>query len=91
MFAPETQIAFNMKKGSVPVRLDVDVSGMDVCAQKGMAALRNPARQIGSVNFLVTPDLLGALDDVITEFWNTPTMAADTFVQNFVAAIQTAG
>jgi glucose/mannose transport system substrate-binding protein len=91
MFAPETQIAFNMKKGSVPVRLDVDVSGMDVCAQKGMAALQDPARQIGSVNFLVTPDLLGALDDVITEFWNTPTMAADTFVQNFVAAIQTAG
>jgi glucose/mannose transport system substrate-binding protein len=56
-----------------------------------MAALQDPARQIGSVNFLVTPDLLGALDDVITEFWNTPTMAADTFVQNFVAAIQTAG
>ena len=31
---PETQIAFNKKKGSIPVRLDVDVSSMDVCAQK---------------------------------------------------------
>ena len=46
MMAPETQIEFNKKKGSVPVRLDVDVSSMDVCAQKGMAALQDPARQI---------------------------------------------
>ena len=34
MLDPETQIAFNTKKGSVPVRLDVDVSGMDACAQR---------------------------------------------------------
>ncbi len=40
MFAPATQIAFNMKKGSVPVRLDVDVSGMDMCAQMGMKRSR---------------------------------------------------
>ena len=40
MLTPETQIAFNTKKGSVPVRLDVDVSGMDACAQKGAAALQ---------------------------------------------------
>ena len=26
MLDPETQIAFNTKKGSIPVRLDVDVS-----------------------------------------------------------------
>ena len=45
MMAPETQIEFNKKKGSVPVRLDVDVSSMDVCAQKGMAALQDPARR----------------------------------------------
>src|SRR5919106_549039 len=48
MLAPQTQIDFNMKKGSVPVRLDVDVSSMDVCAQKGMAALQDETRQIPS-------------------------------------------
>jgi glucose/mannose transport system substrate-binding protein len=91
MFAPETQIAFNMNKGSVPVRLDLDVSGMDVCAQKGMALLADPAKQIPSINFLASSDLRGALDDVITEFWNTPSMGTDTFVDNFVSAIETAG
>ena len=36
MLEPETQIAFTQKKGSIPVRLDVDVSSLDVCAQKAV-------------------------------------------------------
>jgi len=90
MLAPETQIAFNMKKGSVPVRLDVDVSEMDLCAQKGMAALQDPKRQIPSDNWLATPDLNGALEDVITQYWNTPSMEVDTFVENYASAIEAA-
>ena len=90
MLAPATQIEFNKKKGSVPVRLDVDVSSMDVCAQKGMAALQDPARQIPSDSFLTTPDMYGALQDVITEFWNTPSMDVDTFVENYAAAMEAA-
>jgi glucose/mannose transport system substrate-binding protein len=88
MLAPQTQIDFNAKKGSVPVRLDVDVSSMDVCAQKGMAALQDPARQIPSDNFLTTPDMYGALQDVITEYWNTPSMDVDTFVENYASAME---
>lgn len=91
MLAPDTQLAFNSKKGSVPVRLDVDVSGMDACAQKGMAELRDPAKQIPSTNFLASPDLIGATEDVITQYWNTPSMTADAFVEKFVGAMQAAG
>jgi glucose/mannose transport system substrate-binding protein len=90
MFAPATQIAFNMKKGSVPVRLDVDASSMDVCAQKGMAELRDPAKQIPSDNFLSTPDLVGAVQDVITQYWHNPSMEVDTFVDNYASAVETA-
>jgi glucose/mannose transport system substrate-binding protein len=91
MFAPQTQIEFNMKKGSVPVRLDVDVSDMDVCAQKGMAALRDPAQQIPSDNFLSTPDLVGAVQDAVTQFWHTPSMKVETFIENYAGAVETAG
>ncbi len=91
MFAPETQIEFNMKKGSVPVRLDVDVSDMDACAQKGMAELRESAKQIPSDNFLSTPDLVGAVQDAITQFWHNPQMKVDTFVDNYASAVETAG
>jgi glucose/mannose transport system substrate-binding protein len=91
MFAPETQIAFNMKKGSVPVRLDVDVSEMDACAQTGMAALQDSELQIPSDNFLSTPDLVGAVQDAITQYWHNPSMKVDTFVDNYQAAVETAG
>ena len=91
MFAPATQIAFNMKKGSVPVRLDVDVSSMDACAQKGMAALQDPAQQIPSDNFLSTPDLVGAVQDAITQYWHNPSMKVDTFIENYASAVETAG
>jgi glucose/mannose transport system substrate-binding protein len=91
MFDPQTQIEFNKKKGSVPSRLDVDVSSMDACAQAGAAALRDPARQVPTTDFLISPDLSGALDDVITQFWNNPGMTSDEFVQKFVDAFQSAG
>jgi glucose/mannose transport system substrate-binding protein len=90
MFAPETQIEFNKKKGSVPVRLDLDVSGMDECAQKGMAELKDPAQQVPSINFLASPDLVGATRDVITQFWNSPNMTTDEFVQRFTDAMKAA-
>ena len=91
MLDPATQIAFNMKKGSVPVRLDVDVSGMDACAQAGAAALKDPKRQVPTTDFLISPDLSGALDDVITQYWNNPAMGVDEFVAKFTGAMQTAG
>jgi glucose/mannose transport system substrate-binding protein len=90
MMAPETQLEFNKKKGSVPVRLDVDVSSMDVCAQQGMAMLQDPEAQIPSDNFLTTPDMYGALQDVITEYWNSPSMDVETFVENYASAMEAA-
>ena len=91
MLDPERQIATNTKKGSVPVRLDVDVSGMDACAQAGAAALKDPKRQVPTTDFLISPDLSGALDDVITQYWNNPAMGVDEFVAKFTGAMQTAG
>ncbi|GAB5376759.1 MAG: ABC transporter substrate-binding protein [Acuticoccus sp.] len=89
MLSPEVQVAFNMKKGSVPVRLDVDVSAMDECAQAGMKALQDPQNQVASHNFY-SPDLVGTTRDVITEFWSAPEMSTDDFVANFVDAMNAA-
>lgn len=91
MLAPETQIAFNTKKGSVPVRLDLDVSSMDMCAQIGMKALKDPAQQVPSDNYIATPDRVGALRDVITQFWSNKSMTVDDFTAKVVTALKSAG
>ena len=91
MFEPKTQIDFNMKKGSVPVRTDADGKGMDACAQKGIAALKVVANQLPSTNYLISPDENGALNDVITQFLNTPGMKVDDFIAKFSAAVKASG
>jgi glucose/mannose transport system substrate-binding protein len=68
---PDVQLAFNRLKGSVPVRLDADVRGLDPCAQAGMAILRDPKRALGVTEVYLTPDQNGALQDVLTAYWNT--------------------
>ena len=54
----------------------------------GGAAGSGPADP--SDSFLTTPDMYGALQDVITEYWNTPSMDVDTFVENYAAAMEAA-
>ena len=91
MMSQEVQVAFNEKKGSVPVLLDVDVSAMDGCAQKGMELMQDPAKQIPSINYVATPDMVGALTDAVTEFWNDPDMSIDTFIENTISTMEAAG
>ncbi len=84
--SPATQVAFNMKKGSIPIRPDVDASGMDICAQAGVAALKDPARQTPDPSMLMAPDIIGKIGDVITKLWNTD-MKVEEAQEQLVTAI----
>lgn len=75
--SPSTQVAFNMKKGSIPIRPDVDASAMDICAQAGVIALKDPARATPDARMLLAPDVVGNVIDVVTKFWNTDMKAED--------------
>jgi glucose/mannose transport system substrate-binding protein len=68
---PGVQLAFNRLKGSIPVRPDVDLGQLDACARKGMAIVRDRARPLGVMEIYLTPDQNGALQDVLTAYWNT--------------------
>ena len=46
MLDPETQIRFSQKKGSIPVRLDLDMSSLDICAQKAVKLLADKNHQV---------------------------------------------
>lgn len=68
--SPGTQVEFSRLKGSVPARIDADVSRLDECARKGAAILADPSRVVGNGEVYLTPDQNGAFADVITDFWN---------------------
>lgn len=69
--APGTQVAFSKLKGSIPIRGDVDSSSMDPCARAGMAIMKDRTRHVGIGEVYLTPDQNGAMQDVLTAFWNT--------------------
>ena len=83
--SPAAQVAFNNKKGSIPIRPDVDARAMDICAQAGVAAMKDASRQIANPDMLLPPDVVGAVQDVITKFWNS-TQSTDDAAKALVAA-----
>ena len=89
MLTPETQIQFALKKGSIPVRSDVDASALDACAQKGMRYVADKAQQMPSGDMLASPALIGALQDAISQYWNTD-MGADEFSAKVAAVLKSA-
>ncbi len=85
--SPATQVAFNNKKGSIPIRTDVDSKGMDICAQMGLQVMKDPSRQLPNSEMLVSPDVAGVLQDVVTKYWNT-NQSADDAVKAVALAIK---
>lgn len=87
MMAPATQLEFAQKKGSIPSRTDLDVKSLDICAQKAVASVANKAAQIPANELLSPPALTGAVEDIISAFWNDNTMTTDAFVAKVSAAL----
>ena len=85
--SPATQVAFSNKKGSIPIRTDVDVKSLDACAQMGVAIMKDVSRQLPTPEMLITPDLEGTLQDVVTKFWNT-NQSVDDAAKAFAAALK---
>ena len=75
MMSKEVQVDFNLAKGSLPVRGDVDLAAANDCMKKGLAILDNPENIIPDGNQVLTPDTVEQINDLITEFWSTPDMS----------------
>jgi glucose/mannose transport system substrate-binding protein len=89
MLSPETQVAFNLKKGSVPVRGDVDVTAANDCMKKGLEILAS-GNIIPDTNQLNTEDTNNQLNDLFVEFFKTPTLTPEEAQKRFAAIIASA-
>ncbi len=72
MLNPVTQVEFSKQKGSIPARTDVDASSMDICAQQGLAIMKDKSRHLGNGEIYLNPDQNGSLADILTAYWNKP-------------------
>jgi glucose/mannose transport system substrate-binding protein len=76
MLNPVTQVNFNLKKGSVPVRGDVDLNAANDCMKKGLEILAK-GNTVPDPPRLNTEDTNTQLNDLFVEFFKTPTMTPE--------------
>ncbi|WP_447528147.1 ABC transporter substrate-binding protein [Vreelandella sp. TE19] len=92
---PTFQEAFNLAKGSIPARPDLDMSEFDSCAEQSLADFQRTAEDGGLVpsmshGMAVRADVQGAIFDVVTNYFNDADMPAEQAAERLVSAAQTA-
>ena len=93
IMSPEFQEAFNLTKGSIPVRLNSDMSKFDDCARLSARDFLATARTNSLVpsiahGMAVSSAAEGAIRDVVSQLWNTDTMSAEQAMDRLVAAVK---
>ncbi len=88
LLKPETQVAFNLKKGSLPVRGDVDLEAANDCMKKGLEILA-AGSTMPDVNMLNTEDTNNQLNDLFVQFFQDESITPDAAQASFVRIIET--
>ncbi|MFZ7091814.1 ABC transporter substrate-binding protein [Primorskyibacter sp. 2E233] len=83
---PETQVAFNLKKGSLPVRGDVDLAAANDCMKKGLDILAS-GDSIPDFNQLVSSDTRTQIEELFVEFFADASITAEAAQERFAAII----
>jgi glucose/mannose transport system substrate-binding protein len=89
MLSPEVQVAFNLKKGSLPVRGDVDLNAANDCMKKGLDILAK-GNIIQSPDQLMSADSLTQINDLFVEFFNNKEMTAEEAQKRFAELVASA-
>lgn len=86
MLTKEVQVNFNLKKGSLPVRGDVDLAAANDCMKKGLAILAS-GNILPDGNQTLSPDTQGQIEDLMTEFWADDSISAADAQSRYAAII----
>jgi len=89
MLSPETQVAFNLKKGSLPVRGDVDLAAANDCMKKGLDILAK-GNIIQAPDQLMSPDSLQQINDLFVQFFNDTSITAEGAQKTFADLVASA-
>lgn len=89
LMSKDVQVAFNLKKGSLPVRGDVDLNTANDCMKKGLELLAN-GNIMPSAEMNLTPDTINQINDLMTEFWSDPSYSPEDAQKRYAEIIGSA-
>ena len=93
IMSKDFQTIFNKAKGSIPARLDVDLTGFNPCqvkCQQDLQAAIKAGTLVRSLahNMTILQKYRGAAMELITEFVNTPTLSAADGAKRMADAVE---
>lgn len=88
------QEVFNLNKGSIPVRLNMDMAKFDDCAKQSSSDFVETAKSGGLVpsvahGMAIKPATEGAIKDAVSQFWNDGKISVADGVKNIAKAAAT--
>jgi glucose/mannose transport system substrate-binding protein len=86
----EVQVAFNLKKGSLPMRADVDLGAANDCMKKGLEILDKSTAVFPNDVQMIDRDSINQINDLFTSFMATPAMTAADAQAKFADIIKNA-
>jgi glucose/mannose transport system substrate-binding protein len=89
MLSKEVQVNFNLKKGSLPVRGDVDLAAANDCMKQGLEILAS-GNILPDGNQTLTPDTQGQIEDLMTQFWSSNDLSAEEAQKRYAEIIAAA-
>jgi glucose/mannose transport system substrate-binding protein len=92
IMSKDFQVIFNKAKGSIPARLDIDLTGFNPCQIKCQKDLEEAIKEGTLVrsfahNMTILQKYRGAAMEVITNFVNTPGLSAADAAKNMADAV----
>jgi glucose/mannose transport system substrate-binding protein len=88
LISPDAQLKFNMVKGSMPIRTDIDLSQANPCMQKALALLPNGLLPTGDSN--LSSDAQQQTQDLNTEFLDDDSITVDDYIERYASIIESA-
>jgi glucose/mannose transport system substrate-binding protein len=88
LIGQDAQLAFNMKKGSMPIRTDIDLAQANPCMQKALGLLENGLLPSG--DWALSSDTQQQLQDLNIEFLADLSITVDDYVERYASIIESA-
>lgn len=94
IMSPAFQEVFNLNKGSIPVRLNMDMAKFDDCAKLSSKDFVDTAKTGGLVpsvahGMAISPAAEGAIKDAVSQFWNDDKISVADAQKKIAAAAMT--
>ncbi|MEI5679196.1 MULTISPECIES: ABC transporter substrate-binding protein [unclassified Mesorhizobium] len=86
---PKTQVAFNLKKGSLPVRGDVDLNAANDCMKKGLDILAK-GNVMPWTDQLMSQDTQKQKEDLFSEFFSNQGLTVEDAQKRFADIVSSA-